>query len=101
MLAATAGAGCAGSGVVITDGVNCGTWLDGNGRDAYLTAHNLKEYDAGATGRHPRTASIASALTDICTDNHDLVIDEALRLAAERVDAPPTPAPKPARRGAR
>ena len=86
MLAALAAgaAGCAGSGAVIADGGTCRDWLDGNGRDAYLQAHGLREYDAGETGRRPETAAVARALTAICTNDRALALDEALRRAAAR-----------------
>lgn len=82
---AVALAGCGGSGVVITDGMTCGDWLDGNGRDAYLQVHGLKEYDSGDTGRYPRTAAIARAMTDTCVRDRGLLIDEALRRAATSI----------------
>ena len=84
-------AGCAGSGFVISDGGRCADWLDGNGRDAYLQAHGLKEYDAGETGRRPETAAVAREITQLCRENPELVIDEALRMAAARVARPPAP----------
>lgn len=75
--------GCAGNGTQIADGQRCETWLNGNGRDRYLAAHGLPEYDAGTTGRRPDTGVQVGARMDrYCEDNPDLLIDEALRLAA-------------------
>jgi hypothetical protein len=108
-LTALAGAllpGCAGSGTPITDGQTCAAWLDGNGRDRYLAAHGLAEYDAGNTGRRPATALQVGAQMDRhCRDNPGLLIDEALRLATG--GAPPAPAaeadarPEPSTNGTR
>ena len=88
VLAAAGITGCAGNGAVITDGTTCNEWLGGNGRDAYLQAHNLREYDAGETGRRPETAAVGRAMTDICEDEPSLPIDEALRRAATGDRAP-------------
>ena len=83
VLAAAALPGCAGNGTQITDGQRCDAWLHGNGRDRYLAAHGLPEYDAGDTGRRPDTALQVGALMDqYCKDNPKLLIDEALRLSA-------------------
>lgn len=88
LLASTAAAGCAGSGAVITDSTTCNEWLHGNGRDAWLQAHNIREYDTGDTGRRPETVAVARAIADICQDEPALPIDEALRRAASGVRGP-------------
>ncbi len=91
-LAAALLSGCAGNGTQITDGTRCEAWLHGNGRDRYLAAHGLMEYDAGTTGRRPNTAVQVGVLMDrVCQDNPRLLIDDALRLAASRLSAPPEP----------
>ncbi len=84
--------GCAGNGTPIADGQRCGAWLHGNGRDRYLAAHGMAEYDAGNTRRRDHMAVRVGAQMDrLCEDNPRLLIDEALRLAA---GAAPPAAPR-------
>jgi len=89
VLAAAPLSGCAGNGTPIADGQKCEAWLNGNGRDRYLAAHGLPEYDAGITGRRPETTvHVGARMDEYCKDNPDLMIDEALRLAASNAGAP-------------
>ncbi|MEJ7797557.1 MAG: hypothetical protein WKF42_03585 [Solirubrobacteraceae bacterium] len=84
--------GCAGNGTPIADGQRCEAWLNGNGRDRYLAAHGMAEYDVGNTRRGDHMAVRVGAQMDrICKDSPSLLIDEALRLAA---GAAPAAAPK-------
>ena len=86
--------GCAGNGTQIADGQTCEAWLHGNGRDRYLAAHGLPEYDAGITGRRPETAVRVGAVMDrYCKDNPRMLIDEALRRSA--ATGPPAAAAEP------
>lgn len=93
-------AGCAGNGTVIADGQRCTNWLHGNGRDAYLAAHGLHEYDAGGTGRIPVSRVIGDLLDQYCSDQPSMLLDEALRRSADRaaggvgVDPLSKPAPQ-------
>jgi hypothetical protein len=94
VLAAAGLSGCAGNGTQIADGQRCEAWLNGNGRDRYLAAHGMAEYDAGDTGRRPDTAVRVGAEMDrICADEPGLLIDDALRQAAGA--APPTAPAEP------
>jgi len=87
---------CAGSGELIADNRPCSVWLDGNGRDRYLQAHGLADYDAEDTGRRPETALIARIMHDVCSADRKLAISEALRQAQSQVLPPGAPA-RPAR----
>jgi len=85
--------GCAGNGTQIADGQRCETWLHGNGRDRYLAAHGMAEYDAGNTRRRlPRAVEVGALMDRYCKDNPQLLIDEALRLAGSNGSAPAEPA---------
>ena len=84
--------GCAGNGTQIMDGQRCETWLHGNGRDRYLAAHGMAEYDAGNTRRRaPRAIEVGALMDRYCKDSPSLLIDEALRLAGSSGGAPAEP----------
>ncbi len=95
-VAALLATGCAGNGTQVVDGRPCSDWTHGQGRDNYLRAHGLHEYDAGETGRRPYTIAVGRLITRLCKDNPNLLIDSALRRAARTADRggePPTRPP--------
>lgn len=85
-LAAVLMAGCAGNGTQVVDGRPCSDWTHGQGRDNYLRAHGLLEYDAGDTGRRPYTIAVGRLISKLCEDSPTLLIDDALRRAARTAD---------------
>lgn len=85
-LAALLATGCAGNGTQVVDGRPCSDWTHGQGRDNYLRAHGLLEYDAGETGRRPYTIAVGRQISKLCEDNPNLLIDDALRSAARTAD---------------
>lgn len=73
---------------MITDGATCEAWLHGNGRDSWLQAHGLRDYDIGD---EPATAAAARRMTEICEDQPTLLIDRGCAARPRATTGPAEP----------